>query len=67
MENAERNTETNGKERRDTLPHIYGLRANQFFSQLRSKTTKLQATTQILRQNGLHAELFTFLFCGTLS
>ena len=44
MENAERNIEINGRERRNTLPHATKLRATQFFSQLWSTAPKLQTT-----------------------
>ena len=66
MENAEINTEINGRERRDTLPHVYGLRATQIFSQLRSKAMDLQTNTWNLRQNAPYAELYSFPYYGNL-
>ena len=65
MENAEINTEFNGKRRRDTLPRVYGLRATQLKGQLRSKAMNLQDNAQFLRQNAPCRELFSFPFCGT--
>ena len=65
MENAEINTEINGRERRDTLPLVYRLRATQLLSQLWSKAVDLRVNAQILRQNAPCSELFNFLYCGT--
>ena len=67
MENAERDIEINRRKRRNTLPRVYGLRATQFYGQLRSKATKLQVTTQNSRHHGHNDELYTYPFCGTLN
>ena len=65
MENAEINTEINGREHRDTLPHVYGLRSTRLYSQLWSTVMNLQTNAQFLRQNAPCHELFSFSFCGT--
>ena len=64
MENAEINTEINGRERRNTLPHVYGLRWIQLLSQLWSKAMNLQTVAQNQRQNAPCRELFSFSFYG---
>ena len=66
MENAEINTEINGRERRNTLPHVYGLRWIQLLSQLWSKAVDLQVNAWNLRQNAPNTELFNFLFYGNM-
>ena len=66
MENAEEYTEINGEERRDTLPRVYGLRSTQLYGQLKSTVMDLQTNTWNLRQNVLHAELYSFPFSGNL-
>ena len=66
MENAERNTEINGRSRRNTLPRSYKLRQAQLSSQPWSKAMNLQVNAQILRQNAPYAELYSFPYCGNL-
>ena len=45
MENAKRNTEINGRERRDTLPRIYVLHQASLNGQHKSTAMILQANT----------------------
>ena len=66
IENAERNTEINGKGRRNTLPHVYEPRSTQLTGQTRSMATKLQATLWNLYQNDLYCKFSDFPNCGNL-
>ena len=66
MENAERDTEINWKERRNILPRVYELRWTQLYGQLWSKAMNLQANAQILRQNAPCRFLYSFSFYGNL-
>ena len=66
MKSAERYTEINGEECRDTLPHVYGPYQAQLFSQLWSTAVNLQATPSNLRQNTPCRFLYSFPFCVTL-
>ena len=66
MENAERDIEIKGRGRRNTLPRVYELRSTQLYGQLKSTVMDLQTNTWNLRQNVLHAELYSFPFSGNL-